>query len=465
MEMVLDIFTTISGLGKTIMIPLMITLIGLVVRCPFSKALKGGITVGIGLIGIDLVMGLVYTYISPVANLLVSQFGLNLSNIDIGWASVSGLAFSTTIGSFIIPFILIVNIIMLSIGATKTINIDIWNYWHYALTGSIVFILTKNLLFGFTAATMHCIIALVTADRTAEKVQNVMHLPGVSIPQGFAVAEVPVAILVEKVFNLFHKDEKTENVDKNVSYISNNRFLKTLADPIYIGMIIGTLLSLFVGNNLQESLVVGISMSALMFLLPRMVKVLMEGLVPISNATKSYMTKKYKGQQFYIGMDSAVLLGHPTTLAVGLLLIPIALILAMILPGNTIVPMAGLAGTAYFVAMPTVLHNGKFPRVLVSGIIVTAISLLVGSAFAPYITEFAMSGALNIPEGAGGVSSLSAQLYSFLPYLLFKLNDYFGMLASVVIIIGLSLWNRRFLKNKKDLGTVEFKDAETSSYQ
>ena len=66
----------------------------------------------------------------------------------------------------------------------------------------------------------------------------------------------------------------------------------------------------------------------------------MEGLVPISNATKSYMTKKYKGQQFYIGMDSAVLLGHPTTLAVGLLLIPIALILAMILPGNTIVPMA-----------------------------------------------------------------------------------------------------------------------------
>ena len=46
-------------------------------KMSFFKSFKGGITVGIGLIGIDLVMGLVYTYISPVANLLVSQFGLN----------------------------------------------------------------------------------------------------------------------------------------------------------------------------------------------------------------------------------------------------------------------------------------------------------------------------------------------------------------------------------------------------
>lgn len=462
MEVFLDFFTIISGLGKTIMIPLMITLIGLMVKCPLNKALKGGITVGIGLIGIDLVMGLVYTYVSPVANLLVSQFGLTLSNIDIGWASVSGLAFSTTVGTFIIPFILVINIIMLSLGATKTINIDIWNYWHYALTGSIVFISTKNLLYGFLAATLHCVIALVTADRTAEKVQKEMHLPGVSIPQGFAVAEVPVALLVDKIFDLFSKKE--ENEEKKYNKITESKILKILADPIYIGLIIGSILGFLVGYGFKDALVVGMSMAALMFLLPRMVKVLMEGLVPISNSTKAYMTKKYKGQQFYIGMDSAILLGHPTTLAVGLILIPCVLLLAMILPGNTIVPMAGLAGTAYFVAMPTVIHKGKFSRVLISGIVVSAIGLLVGSCFAPYITEFAMTGALTIPEGAGGVSSLSAQLYSFLPFVIFKLK-YIGAIIIVAIILVLIYWNRCYLKSKECLGTVEFKNADASSYK
>lgn len=40
----------------------------------------------------------------------------------------------------------------------------------------------------------------------------------------------------------------------------------------------------------------------------------------------------------YIGLDTAVTLGHPTTIAVGLLLIPIMLILASILPGNKVLP-------------------------------------------------------------------------------------------------------------------------------
>jgi PTS system galactitol-specific IIC component len=50
------------------------------------------------------------------------------------------------------------------------------------------------------------------------------------------------------------------------------------------------------------------SVAALMFLLPRITKIIMEGLVPISEQTRNFMQKKYHGAEFYIGLDSAVLL-------------------------------------------------------------------------------------------------------------------------------------------------------------
>ncbi|XNM72324.1 hypothetical protein ACLK11_24730 [Escherichia coli] len=42
-------------------------------------------------------------------------------------------------------------------------------------------------------------------------------------------------------------------------------------------------------------------------------------------------------------------LGHPTTIAVGLLLIPIMLILASILPGNKVLPLADLPVAPFFI--------------------------------------------------------------------------------------------------------------------
>ena len=128
MDAIKAVFDFISGLGNYVMIPLMITLVGLIVRLKFSKALKAGMTVGIGLIGMDMILNLLWTYISPVANVFVEKANLNLDTVDIGWSAAAGLAFSTVIGSFIIPFILVVNAILLVLKLTKTINIDIWNY-------------------------------------------------------------------------------------------------------------------------------------------------------------------------------------------------------------------------------------------------------------------------------------------------------------------------------------------------
>src|SRR5690606_9269007 len=178
-----------------------------------------------------------------------------------------------------------------------------------------------------------------------------------------------------------------------------------------------------------------------------LVKVIMEGLIPISDAAKAFLEKRFKGSEVYIGMDSAGTLGHTNTITDGILLIPITLLLAFILPGNTTMPIGDLAATAFFVAMATPIHRGDFFRTLISGTIVMGIVLLVASYFAPIITQSAIETGFNFPEGANNITALSAgNLVAFIFALSAKLK--WAGIAIIAAVTGLVLYFAR--GRKKD---------------
>ncbi|MGS9064500.1 PTS transporter subunit IIC, partial [Salmonella enterica subsp. enterica serovar Infantis] len=77
-----------------------------------------------------------------------------------------------------------------------------------------------------------------------------------------------------------------------------------------------------------------------------------------------FFQKHFNGRVVFIGLDTAVTLGHPTTIAVGLLLIPIMLILASILPGNKVLPLDDLQVAPFYICMATVIHLGDLNRTL-----------------------------------------------------------------------------------------------------
>jgi galactitol PTS system EIIC component len=441
MEILQDVFGYISNLGSFVMIPIMITIVGLLVKLRVDKALKAGIVVGVGLIGLDIVLGIIWNHIGPVANLFVEMFDLSLTTIDVGWGAAAGLAFSTVVGSFIIPFIIVLNIIMLTLKATKTVNIDIWNYWHYAFTGAVVYTLTNNLVYAFVAAAAHAVISLKIADITAPTVQEALGIPGISIPQGYAVSTVPIYMVLDKVYDAVLPRKKNEK------HIDSDQlsFLSVLQEPVFLGMIIGIALAVAVGYGVPQALRLGMQMAALMYLLPRVTKIIMEGLLPISTATREFMQKKYQGEEFYIGLDSAVLLGLPTTVSVGLLLIPITLALSAIIPFNTTIPLGDLAATAFFISMATPIHKGSFVRTLISGTFMMGIVLSIASFFAPILTSFAQGGGVNIPEGAVQITGLSAgNLIAFALYMLSSLG-----VIGVVLIVGLCVAFLYFTRTKK----------------
>jgi PTS system galactitol-specific IIC component len=132
--------------------------------------------------------------------------------------------------------------------------------------------------------------------------------------------------------------------------------------------------------------------------------------VPLSEQAREFLQKRFPGRKFYIGMDSALMLGDPLTLTVGFLLVPITLILALILPGNKMLPFGDLASTAFFIEMLAPFTKGRFWRTLITGTVIMAVTLYLGSIWAPLFTEIAKSVGYSFPEGSATISGFANPL-------------------------------------------------------
>ena len=142
-----------------------------------------------------------------------------------------------------------------------------------------------------------------------------------------------------------------------------------LGEPLFLGVLVGAgigALSCESGKELVDKipyvLGLGIKMGAVMELIPRITSLFIEGLKPISDATRELIAKKFKGAAgLNIGMSPALVIGHPATLVVSLLLIPVTLALAVILPGNEFLPLASLAGMFYVFPLILPITKGNRP--------------------------------------------------------------------------------------------------------
>ncbi|MCM3799932.1 PTS galactitol transporter subunit IIC [Caldibacillus thermoamylovorans] len=429
-----EVIDYILSLGGTVFVPIILIIVGLLFGLSILKSIKSAATVGVGFLGLNLVVSLISQYLSPVVKAMVDRFGLHLTVIDVGSGTSAGIAFSTTVGALIIPVIFGLNVILLLLRLTKTMNIDIFNYSHYALTGSIVALISHNLAYGLFAAIIHAIFSLVVADLTAKRVQKIIGIDGISISQGYATSTVPLYALADK---LFDKIPFLKNKNMDTQFIQKK--FGMFGDPIIIGVILGIILSLLAGVGFKDAANVVIVVAGIMILFPRVIRIIVEGLLPISDAAKEFFKKRFGGKEFYIGLDSAVTLGHPTTITVGILIIPITLLLSAILPGNHVLPLADLAFAPFFVCMATIMHRGDVIRTLISSTINMILILYIATWFTPYYTELAQKGGFDVAKGGTEVSALYVgNVFDFIITILMKLGVV-GIVA-LALITGIAIY-------------------------
>lgn len=468
MDAILGFFTFIQGLGVSVMMPIIITIIGTILGAGFSKSLKAGLTVGVGFIGLNLIINnLLGVNLAPAVETMVERFGLALSIIDVGWPASSAIAMGSTVGLFIIPLGLIVNLLMLLTNTTQTVDVDIWNYWHFAFTGAIVAIITDNIMIGFAAAIINEVVVLILGDITAPQVEKSLGMPGVSLPHGFTAAFAPIAMAVNWLI------DKIPGVrDINLDVESMQKKFGVFGEPLFVGTVIGMVIGCVayfdaadIAGSITKILVLGVSLGAVLVLIPRMASLLMEGLLPISDAASEFIQKRFQNRgKIYIGLDSAVGVGHPVTLSLALILIPVMLLLAVALQplGNQVIPFGDLSTATYMLVLITPIVNQNGFRGLIVGIIVLAIGLLISTYMAPFQTAAALQSGFDVAAAAGTanaqISSLcdGANPLTFIFVFLSNMNGWLCLGITGAAALALALWNRsRILKEAKELHAAE----------
>ena len=98
-----QVFGYIIGLGAAVMMPIIFTILGVCIGIKFSKALKSGLLVGVGFVGLSVVTALLTSSLGPALSQVVEIYGLQLKVFDMGWPAAAAVAYNTSVGAFIIP--------------------------------------------------------------------------------------------------------------------------------------------------------------------------------------------------------------------------------------------------------------------------------------------------------------------------------------------------------------------------
>lgn len=405
----------ILDLGPTVMLPLVLLVLGLILRQGIGKSLRAGIMVGVGFVGVDLVIGLLTDNLGPAAQDMAERFNLGLSVVDIGWPGASPMAWASTIGTVAIPVAILVNILMLFFKMTRVVNVDIWNIWHMTFTGAILYLVTDNFWIGILGVVVHAAFVYKLGDWFAPVTQKHFGLEGIAIPHGSGTWTAPFAVVIDTIID---KIPKVKKIDINSNKIEEK--FGVIGEPVVIGAVLGVVIGFLAGYPVSGVLELAIQMGAVMVLMPTVVKFIMEGLMPIAEAARGILDKRFQGQEYYIGLDPALLLGNSQVVAASLIFVPLTLIIAVLMPGNKILPFGDLATIGFFVSMAVGIHKGNLFRTLFSGTFIMIITIWIANMTIGLHTQLAKqagsveSGQVaSLDQGGSPITFVLSELFSF----------------------------------------------------
>lgn len=399
MDFIMSIFNWLIDAGATVMLPIIMTVVGLVVGLSFRKAFQSGLTIGIGFVGIRLILDFLAGNLGPAAQAMAERLGVQLDVLDVGWGSVAAITWASPIIIFLVIAIFITNIVMILTRATNTLDVDIWNYHHMAIVGIMVHYVTDSVTLGILASIVMAITTFKIADWTQPYIEDYFGIPGVSLPTVSSTSSMviawPVNWILDHIPGIRNINFKLDDIQK---------YLGIFGEQSVLGLILGSVIGLLAGYSVADALQLGVQMAAVLIIIPTMTSFFVEGLMPISQAAQKWSQEKFKGRELFMGLDAAVIVGNQDVINTALILIPLTLGMALILPGNRMLPFADLAIITFRIALPIALTRGNFFRNIIIGLIAMAAILYGGTLTGPLLTEIAGAVGIDIATLVGGAA-------------------------------------------------------------
>ncbi len=432
------IFQPIIDLGAAPMMFILISLIAILMGVKVSKALEGGLKLGIAITGIGAVINILTSNFAPALQAFVVSTGIELTITDVGWAPLATITWGSAYTLFFLLVLVIVNLVMLGLNKTDTLDVDTFNIWHLSITGLLVMYYSDNLLLATLFVVLLGIMKLINADLMKPTFNDLLNMPDEN-----PTTTTHLNFLVNPIIMVFDKfiDQLFPNLDQyDFDAAKLNEKIGFWGSRFAIGAYLGVFVGLLGGYSLAEIFKLAFISATSLELFAIVGIWFIEAMEPISQGIADFMSKRMKGRAFNIGIDWPFLAARPEMWAVANILAPILVLVALLLPGNGVLPLGGIVLTALTPAL-LVISRGKIIRMIITGVLMLPVFLWSGTAIAPFVTEVAQSvGAM--PEGiADNVlithSTLGSPLEKFIAILIGQAGDGFELTPILLAIAAL----------------------------
>lgn len=410
-----------------LLVPMVVFLLSLVLKVKPMQAFRAAVYMAIGLTAFNIILGILMGQMDSVMTLISSNTGKVFDVVDVGWPAAATIVYNNSLGMLYLVIGLVWNIVLFFFKVTDTFEpTDIWNYYIFVTFAVCVQFVTGSFVLGLICALYSNLFVLLTADALAPALQEYYGYEGLTCTCISNVTSVYIGGLLNILFKKIGFGKVKVNPD------SINKRLGFFGEPAMIGAILGIIMGAIayihdLGKLTTWSAILtfAFTISVMLVIYPTISGLFVRGLIPISNTMNARMrTGEIKRKYFLIAIDPAVYFGETANMTAGIILIPILILAAIILPGNRLVPLADLPAIPFMVIGLTAAFQGDILKSVIGGTIWGSIAHLIATDMAEVFTQAATTAGFALSEGQTYVGSwlVSANPFSWIFYKCYCVN-------------------------------------------
>lgn len=430
------VFKPLIDLGAAPMMTIVLTIIALLFKVKFSKALEGGLKLGIAITGMSAIINILTTAFSAAMKTFVESTGLQLTITDVGWAPLATITWGSPYTLYFLMVLVIVNIVMIVLAKTNTIDVDIFDVWHLAFVGlACVYFAGNNpakLIIATILVIFIGILKVINSDLMKPTFNDLLDAPEENPMTTTHMNYMmnPLAMLLNKII-----DKVLPFLDKyDFDAAKLNNMIGFWGSKFAIGIYLGIFVGLLSHQTPQQIFTLAFTAATCLELFSMIGSWFIAAVEPLSQGITEFAnnSKWLKGRTLNVGLDWPFIAGRAEVWAAANILAPIMLGEALLLANvpfpfsptgtfNGLLPLGGIIAMGLTPSL-LVVTRGRVIRMVVIGAVLLPVFLAGGTLVAGFVTATAKSvGAF--PAGVTGMISqttMEGPVEKFLAYFVGK---------------------------------------------
>ena len=390
---------------------------------------------------------------------MVNNTGIKRPIVDIGWEAGAVASFGSAIGLTFFIFGLLVEIILFATRITKVfMPSNLWNNFVFMLWGSLAFYVTHDWWLSLGLSFFMLLYTLLFAEIQADRWSTYYKSKNITVCSAQNIVQTIPAILLDPLWNRlgFNRTTLTPTTLKHKLGIFGESPILGAALGLFISLI-ANIKELNQVSAWEQIFQFTIQLSAVITIFPLIATVFNMAFTPLAEQIDKSRKQKQKSnlgieinpihdkKRWFLAVDDSVGYGESATIISGIVLIPIMLILAFLLPGNKTLPIVDLVFLPFMVESIVAITNGNILKVIATSIVWFSLGLYTASWLGPIYTYAIAHYGVTIPAGVILVTSFSlmAQPFNALIFTAFiSRNPFWISLCIIIYLISLLILRR-----------------------